>query len=164
MPLTELLRLAVSAIRATRLRSLLTTLGIVIGVGAVITMVALGSGAQASVEAQLRALGTDLLTISSGQQWNQGVARAERVALTSADAEALRLDAPTLRAVIPRLGGNQQVKHRNRNANLGSSAPPRSSPKPTECRSPTAGSSPPAKTRPAGAWRWSVPKCPRNWR
>jgi putative ABC transport system permease protein len=118
MPLPELLRLALGSIRATRLRSLLTTLGIVIGVGAVITMVALGSGAQAAVEAQLDNLGTDLLTVSSGQQRWQGVARAERVALTTADAEALRLDAPTLKAVIPRLGGNQQIKYRNRNANM----------------------------------------------
>ena len=118
MKLMEVLRVAFGAIKATRLRSMLTMLGIVIGVAAVITMVALGSGAQRAVEAQLASLGTDLLTISSGQQWNRGVASAERVALTSADAEALRLDARTLKAVIPSLGNDLQVKFGNRNANL----------------------------------------------
>jgi putative ABC transport system permease protein len=118
MSLMEVLRVAFSAIRATRLRSFLTTLGIVIGVAAVITMVALGSGAQRAVEAQLASLGTDLLTISSGQQWNLGVASAERVALTSADAEALRRDARTLKAVVPSLGGDLQVKSGNQNANF----------------------------------------------
>ena len=118
MTLLEVLRVAFAAIRATRLRSFLTTLGIVIGVAAVITMVALGSGAQRAVEAQLASLGTDLLTISSGQQWNRGVASAERVSLTSADAEALRRDAPTLKAVVPNIGADLQVKFGNRNANV----------------------------------------------
>ena len=118
MSLVELIKLALGSIRATRMRSLLTALGIVIGVGAVITMVALGRGAQTAVEAQLAALGTDLLTISSGQLRRQGVATPERVAVTSDDANALRRDGQGFKAVIPRLVGGLQVKYRNQNANL----------------------------------------------
>ena len=54
---------ALAAIRANVLRSVLTMLGIIIGVAAVITMVALGSGAQAAIEEQIQALGTDRLSI-----------------------------------------------------------------------------------------------------
>lgn len=118
MSLVELIKLALGSIRATRMRSLLTALGIVIGVGAVITMVALGRGAQTAVEEQLAALGTDLLTISSGQLRRQGVATPERVAVTSDDANALRRDGQGFKAVIPRLAGGLQVKYRSRNANL----------------------------------------------
>jgi putative ABC transport system permease protein len=117
MSFLETLRVALAAIRATRMRSMLTALGIVIGVAAVIAMVALGTGAQAAVAAQLDALGTDLLGISAGQSWNRGVASAERVNLTSDDAAALARDATLLEAVLPNLGGNLQVKFGNRNAN-----------------------------------------------
>ena len=56
------------ALRANKLRSLLTMLGIVIGVAAVIAMIALGSGAQQAVKDRIKALGTTLLTVSPGQQ------------------------------------------------------------------------------------------------
>ncbi len=114
----EVLRVALEGIRATRLRSLLTTLGIVIGVAAVITMIALGSGARAAVQSQLDQLGTDLLSINAGQAWFHGVAVAQRVSLTSDDAAALRRDGTTLRAVVPALGGNLQVKAGSQNINV----------------------------------------------
>src|SRR5262245_44218948 len=60
--LPEILTVAIAAIGANKLRSLLTMLGVIIGVGAVITMVALGEGARKSVEARINALGTDVLT------------------------------------------------------------------------------------------------------
>jgi putative ABC transport system permease protein len=114
----EILRVAFTSIRATRLRSLLTTLGIVVGVAAVITMVALGAGAQAAVASQLEALGTDLLTVSAGQSYSRGVASAERVSLTSADADALRRGVPGVRAEVPTLTGDLQVKFGNSNVNV----------------------------------------------
>jgi putative ABC transport system permease protein len=120
----EILRIALSAIRATKLRSALTALGIVIGVAAVITMVALGTGAQTAINAQLDALGTDLLSISSGQAYWRGVATGERAALTSADADALDRDVPLLRAVVPTLGGDLQVKWGNKNVSLEVTATP----------------------------------------
>ena len=63
----EILRVAMDAIRANKLRSFLTMLGIVIGVGAVITMVALGEGAQQQVENQIESLGTNVLTVRPGR-------------------------------------------------------------------------------------------------
>ena len=62
MRVAEAWRVALDALRANRLRSILTMLGIIIGVGAVITMIAIGSGAQAQVEEQIKALGTNLAT------------------------------------------------------------------------------------------------------
>jgi ABC-type antimicrobial peptide transport system permease subunit len=59
----EIIRVALGALRANKLRSMLTMLGIVIGVGAVIAMVALGNGAQQQVNDRIKALGTTLLTV-----------------------------------------------------------------------------------------------------
>ena len=114
----EIVRVALAALRSTKLRSLLTALGIVIGVAAVITMVALGRGAQHAVESQLQLLGTDLLTISPGQSYWRGVARGERVSLTSDDALALMRDGHALKAAAPSLGNDLQVKVGNRNVNV----------------------------------------------
>jgi putative ABC transport system permease protein len=114
----EIIQVALGAIRANKLRSVLTALGIVIGVGAVITMVALGSGAQKAVQDQISALGTNLLTIHAGQSRMHGVASANRQALTSLDAEALARDAPALAAVVPEIRRTQQVEYVNQNINV----------------------------------------------
>src|SRR3989442_15124764 len=74
MLLGEIIQVALQAIRANKLRSLLTMLGIIIGVGAVITMVALGSGAQKAVQARIEALGPTLLTLFPGRSTRGGVA------------------------------------------------------------------------------------------
>ncbi|MDP2483203.1 MAG: ABC transporter permease, partial [Candidatus Palauibacterales bacterium] len=74
MLLGEIILVALGAIRANKLRAALTMLGIVIGVGAVITMVALGAGAQKAVQQQIEQLGTNLLTIYPGQSFMHGVA------------------------------------------------------------------------------------------
>ena len=67
MLIREIISVAINALRVNKLRSLLTMLGIVIGVGAVIAMVALGRGAQNAVNERISALGTTLLTINPGQ-------------------------------------------------------------------------------------------------
>src|SRR3989449_11700657 len=85
MLLGEIIRVALEALRANKLRSLLTMLGIIIGVGAVITMVALGSGAQKSVQDRIQALGPTLLSIYPGQSFMRGVASGSRVSLTLDD-------------------------------------------------------------------------------
>jgi putative ABC transport system permease protein len=118
MLFTEILRVALGAVRANKLRSFLTMLGIVIGVGAVITMVALGSGAQKAVQDRIEALGTNLLSIYAGQSFMRGVASAERVSLTTDDAMALSREATLLSAVIPELSRNQQVEYGSRNINV----------------------------------------------
>ena len=114
----EIFRVALSAIRANKLRSALTALGIVIGVAAVITMVALGTGAQRAVQEQIAALGTNLLSVHRGQSFNRGVASAERVNLTTSDALALRRDARILTEVVGELSRNQQVVLGNQNINV----------------------------------------------
>jgi putative ABC transport system permease protein len=118
MMLGETVAVAFQSIRANKMRSLLTMLGIVIGVGAVITMVALGSGAQKAVSDRINSLGANLLNVYPGQQSFRGVASDQRVSLTIDDAEALRNDAPLLSAVVPELSRNQQVKFGNQNLNV----------------------------------------------
>src|SRR3989475_8121853 len=83
MLLGEIIRVALEALRANKLRSLLTMLGIIIGVGAVITMVALGSGAQKSVQDRIQALGPTLLSVYPGQSFMRGVASARSEEHTS---------------------------------------------------------------------------------
>jgi putative ABC transport system permease protein len=118
MMLGETVAVAFQSIRANKMRSLLTMLGIVIGVGAVITMVALGSGAQKAVEDRINSLGANLLNIYPGQMNVRGVASDQRVNLTTDDAEALQRDGTLLAAVVPELSRNQQVKYGNQNLNV----------------------------------------------
>ncbi len=113
----EILRVAMDAIRANKLRSALTMLGIVIGVGAVITMVALGEGAQRAVEEQIASLGTNVLTIRPGQGMFRGV-RGDDARLTVDDAEAVARGAPSLVAISPEMRGQLQVQFGRSNANV----------------------------------------------
>ncbi|HEX9728413.1 MAG TPA: ABC transporter permease [Gemmatimonadales bacterium] len=118
MLLTEVLAVAFSAIRANKLRSALTMLGIVIGVAAVITMVALGSGAQKAVQDQIDQLGTNLLSIYPGQSFFRGRASDQRVSLTTDDATAIERAARAVSDVVPELRSNQQVKFGSQNINV----------------------------------------------
>jgi putative ABC transport system permease protein len=118
MTVWSTLGVALGTLRAAKLRSGLTTLGIVIGIAAVITMMALGRGAQAAVEERLQALGTDLITVSPGQSFRGGVARGERAPLTLDDSEALMAHGPPLKAAMPQLGGRLQVEGGGKNAYL----------------------------------------------
>ena len=106
----EIIAVAMGAIRANTLRSVLTTLGIVIGVGAVITMVALGEGAQQRVQQQIETMGTTVLTIRPGQQFWGGVSRGE-TQMRIEDAEALRSETLGLLKVSPELQSRMQVAY-----------------------------------------------------
>ncbi len=116
-PMLEILRVAFTSIRGNLFRAALTMLGVIIGVAAVITMLALGTGAQRAVEQQLEALGANVVTVTTGMRFAQGIARDQQ-ALTTADAEALRCDARHIAAVAPEQSSRQQVKLGNRNLNL----------------------------------------------
>jgi putative ABC transport system permease protein len=118
MLLTEIFQVALQAIRANKLRSFLTMLGIIIGVGAVITMVALGSGAQKSVQARIQALGPTLLSLYPGQAFRGGIAFDQRVSLMVDDYKALASDARYVKAVVPELTRNLQVKRAGQNINV----------------------------------------------
>ena len=111
MRLTEAFRSAISAILANALRSLLTMLGIVIGVAAVIAMVAIGSGARNLVDQQIRSLGANLVIVTPGNV-TQGGARLGAGAastLTDEDAEAIRTEIDGVTAAAPFIRGNAQV-------------------------------------------------------
>jgi len=118
MLLFEIWMVAIQAIKANKLRSFLTMLGIIIGVGAVITMIALGSGAQKAIQTQLSSLGTNLLTVTPGQSFMRGVASDQRVSLTVDDADEIRRSARRVAAVMPELARSLQVKYLNQNRNI----------------------------------------------
>lgn len=110
MNLFESIRIALRAIRVNKVRSILTMLGIIIGVGAVIAMVAIGNGASASVTAQIQGLGSNLLTITAGQSNFGGVRGGMGSAntLTMSDAELLA-EGTCIKAVAPVASTNSQV-------------------------------------------------------
>ncbi len=92
MSILMILRIAVSALTRNKLRTTLTTLGMIIGVAAVITMVALGRGAQQTIEDQIKSAGTNMIMVMSGN-WSVGGVRQGQGAsttLTPADADAIR--------------------------------------------------------------------------
>ncbi|MFP2964127.1 ABC transporter permease [Myxococcus sp. 1LA] len=113
----EIIRVAFDAVLANKLRSLLTMLGIVIGIAAVITMVALGEGAQRSVAQRLQGLGTNVLTVRPGQAFSSGMIRAQ-ASMTIDDAEALRENPRYIQAVAPEIESRFQVESGAKNANL----------------------------------------------
>jgi putative ABC transport system permease protein len=118
MLLGEIVRVALEALRANKLRSLLTMLGIIIGVGAVITMIALGSGAQKAVQDRIQALGPTLLSIYPGQSFMRGVASDQRVSVTMDDDTALANNARYVTDVVPELSRSLQVQKGNQNINV----------------------------------------------
>jgi len=119
MLIGEIIRVALGALRANKLRSLLTMLGIVIGVAAVIAVVALGTGAQTAVKDRSSSLGTTLLTVMPGQQRGMGVTFDQSMKLTMDDAKALddQSRAPSLTAVQPEMNSRLQVQYQSLNTN-----------------------------------------------
>src|SRR3954464_5438865 len=103
MKRATLLKVASQSILKNKMRTLLTMLGIVIGVGAVIVMVAVGNGAQTMIESQISSLGTNLIIVMPGSGnvggANQGAGTFNR--LTVEDAQKLKRDATLLTGVSP---------------------------------------------------------------
>jgi putative ABC transport system permease protein len=107
----DCLRSALQSLRINVLRSALTTLGIVIGVGAVIAMVAIGAGAQARVSALISSLGTNILMVTPGFVDSGGVrlGAGSRPALTLDDADAIQNEIGAVQAVAPVVRGSGQI-------------------------------------------------------
>jgi putative ABC transport system permease protein len=118
MLLGETIVVAFQSIRANKLRAVLTMLGIIIGVAAVITMVALGSGAQKAVEDRIAALGANVLTVFAGQGRFGGIRITDQTILSTDDYDALVRDATLLKAVVPEMQQSLQVKYGNQNSNV----------------------------------------------
>jgi len=119
MQLGETINVALESLRANKLRSFLTMLGIVIGVGAVIAMVALGRGAQQSVKERIASLGTTLLTVLPNQARGQGgvASGSDRAPLTMSDARAIEDRGQFVAAVQPEMTRQMQAQYENRNTN-----------------------------------------------
>jgi putative ABC transport system permease protein len=116
MMLGETVAVALIALRANKLRSALTMLGIVIGVAAVIAVVALGRGAQQAVNDRITALGTTLLSVVPGQVFMGGIASSsDRARLPVDDATALQEQGTLFAAVEPEMARTLQVQWRRTN-------------------------------------------------
>ena len=105
------IRIALRALRVNKLRSILTMLGIIIGVAAVITMISIGSGAQAEVEEQIKSLGSNLIILYPGSVTQGGVrlGAGSRSSLTEDDAAAIQREITQVQAAAPSLRGTGQV-------------------------------------------------------
>ena len=113
----EMIRVALQSIRANFFRAILTMLGIIIGVAAVITMVALGTGAQRAVNEQLDSLGGNILSVRTGMFFYRGVSSADKK-LSIDDANAIERDVKAAIEVVPETSGRIQVKFGNQNRNI----------------------------------------------
>jgi putative ABC transport system permease protein len=110
-------RIAVRALRVNKLRSILTMLGIIIGVAAVIAMVSVGSGAQARIAEQIQSLGSNMLVVLSGSI-NQGGVRmgsGSQLTITEEDAWAIQREVQGVHAAAPAMRGGGQVVWGNLN-------------------------------------------------
>jgi putative ABC transport system permease protein len=111
----EIMRVALGSLRANPMRSMLTMLGVIIGVAAVITMVALGTGAQSAVESRISALGTNVLTVRQGFGRGAGGARGRSERLAIDDAREIQAKARTVTEVVPVSERETQVEYGNVN-------------------------------------------------
>ena len=120
MNIQESFLTATRALTANKFRALLTMLGIIIGVAAVITMLAIGEGAQKAVIDRIQSLGSNLLFVSPGSHRAGGMVviqfgTSQRLKRTDADAITERVAA--VEAVVPEFSRSAQVKYQNRNWN-----------------------------------------------
>jgi len=113
------LKIALSALGRNKVRSLLTMLGIIIGVGAVIATVSLGQGARQQVQQEIASMGTDTLSVRAGSSRSWGIRGGSGTTntLTVQDFEAILLECPAVRAVSPSVRITTQVVFGNQNWN-----------------------------------------------
>jgi putative ABC transport system permease protein len=111
------IRIALRSLRVNKLRSALTMLGIIIGVGAVITMVAVGAGASARVAEQIQSLGSNLIIVLSGSVNTAGVriGQGSQLTITEDDSAAIAREVPAVQVSAPSIRGNTQVVFGNLN-------------------------------------------------
>jgi putative ABC transport system permease protein len=116
MPLQSI-RIALRSLRVNKLRSALTMLGIIIGVGAVIAMVAVGAGASARVAEQIQSLGSNLIIVLSGSVTAGGVriGQGSQLTITEDDSAAIAREIPAVQVSAPSVRGSAQVVFGNLN-------------------------------------------------
>jgi len=111
------LRIALRALLVNKMRSALTMLGIIIGVGAVITMIAVGSGAQKRIAEQIASMGSNLIMVMSGSSTSGGMRFGAGTVptLTADDAKAIQTEIQGVRYTAPSVSGVAQVVYGNQN-------------------------------------------------
>ena len=111
------LRIAFKALRTNKMRSALTMLGMVVGVGAVIAMVAVGQGASERVQSQIESLGSNLIVVQPGWNNTGGVRNGfgNSVTLTRDDADAIAAELPSVAHVAASVRGNAQIVYGGNN-------------------------------------------------
>jgi len=121
MLLTDLLQETYTALTANKTRSGLTILGIVIGIASVIVMVAVGQGAQGSIEASIQSIGSNLILVLPGFQRGAtgpvSSGRGSAVTLTQADADAIAKEVTLAQAVAPEISRRYQITAKGKNTN-----------------------------------------------
>lgn len=117
MNIFESIRIALSALRANTVRTLLAMLGIIIGVAAVIAMMAVGSGATARIEDEINSIGSNLLIIFPGSITSGGLrlGAGAAISLTEDDVSAIMSDCPAVAAAAPSTRGTAQVVYGDNN-------------------------------------------------
>jgi putative ABC transport system permease protein len=115
--LLQSIRIALRSLRVNKLRSALTMLGIIIGVGAVIAMVAVGAGASARVAEQIESLGSNLIIVLPGSVTSSGVriGQGSQVTITEDDAASIGREIPAVQVAAPSVRGSAQVVFGNLN-------------------------------------------------
>ena len=119
MRMLQGLQIALRALRLNPLRSFLTILGIVIGVASIVTVLAIGKGAQLRLEQQIRSIGANVLMITPGAV-HQGAVRLKagtKLTLTEGDVQAILAQIPEIPAAAGSIAGHAQVIHESRNWN-----------------------------------------------
>lgn len=110
-----------AALSANKVRSGLTMLGIIIGISSVIAMVAIGAGAQGSIQASIQSIGSNLIMVMPGFQRGPGfqvsAGRGSARTLTQADADAIIQNIALAKAVAPELSGRYQITAKGKNTN-----------------------------------------------
>ncbi|MGD1896516.1 MAG: ABC transporter permease [Phormidesmis sp.] len=114
MNLIENTQMAVRTLSANKLRSLLTMLGIIIGNASVISIVALGQGAENFTKDQLEALGPNQLTVYAGGNWDESGLSNDFPVITLDDVAAVAEQAPAVKAIAPQINRSQQLTHKTR--------------------------------------------------
>src|SRR5881394_2372911 len=118
--LASTFKIAARALRRNKLRSALTALGIIIGVGAVIAMVSIGNGAKAQVEARIASLGQNVIMVLSGNVTRGGFSMGFGSAgtLTQADFDAVRREVSGVAGASPEVRANAQVAFGSQNTSV----------------------------------------------
>jgi putative ABC transport system permease protein len=118
MNYANLFKIAISALRRNKTRALLTMLGIIIGVGSVITMLAIGQGSKKSIQDQVSSMGSNMLFIMPGGQFRGGVqlGNTSSKSLTIEDMDAIRANSTAITKISPEVRSSGQVIYGNKNA------------------------------------------------